>query len=283
MNQQIKITLYKDLIFESVKNETYKSGQIEKGADSAAMQAVYHGQAGDEQYHQRMLERNFHQAVADLESMLPEYLTGDADPVADNLITTQTEGDKVEMLITVSARFNKNLTDPLAKLMAAFVENVMLNIWWTPVNKNKAADYAILTERNIISIRRTFQKKAPSAPTFHFPTAITLRYPILHERDGVPGYLTPDNSETIEPEMLFANPVVINRGSDTEITYSLTGEDGKKCIDDIIVRCDNGCCQTVIDNGRWMAKGIHEGYAIITLFSRHNDKVFAKFAIRVIP
>lgn len=283
MNQQIKITLYKDLIFESVKNETYKSGQIEKGAGEKTVTAVFHEQAGDEAYHLRILERNFSQALAELQTLLPEYLTGDADPVADNLITTHEDGDKVKILITVSARFNKNLTDPLAKLFSAYIENTMLSIWWLSVNNDKATYYASLVERNKNNINRSFQKKAPSAPTYRYPTAITLRYPIVRERDGMPGLLTPDNSETIDPEMLYANPVIITVGADTEISYTLSGEDGKPCVDDIIVRCDNGCCQMVIDGGMWHARGIHDGFTVVTLFSRHNDNVFAKFAIRVVP
>lgn len=282
MNQENKITLYKSLIIESVKNETYKSGQIEKGADAAAIQAVYHGQAGDEQYHQRLLERLFYQSLAELKSQLGEYLTGDADPVADNLITHKEEGDAVIILITVSQRFNPNMVDVLAMLFAAYIENTMLNIWWGPVNTNKANWYIALVERNLQGIRRTFAKKAPSTPTFIFPTAINLKYPILHDRDDIPGYLTPDNSATIEPEMLFNNPFIIKRGADTEISYTLTGEGGKLPVDDIIVRCDNPCCQTVVENGRWHAYGVTPGHAIITLFSRHNDMVFAKFAIRVV-
>lgn len=283
MNQQIKITLYKNLIFETVKNETYKSGQIEKGAGEKTAQAVFHEQAGDEAYHLRILERNYRQAVAELESLLPEYLTGDEDPAADNLISTSEEGDKVEMFITVSERFNKSLVDPLAKLFSAYIENTMLTIWWVPVNNDKASYYSALTDRNLLAIRRSFQKKAPKAPVYHYPTAIILKYPIIGNSDGVPGLLTPDNSnEDVDPIMLFNNPVIIKRGDDTEISYTLTGEDGHSCIDDIIVRCDRDCCRIGIDGGMWHAYGICKGHTIVTLFSRHNDKVFAKFAIRVI-
>lgn len=282
MNQENKITLYKSLIIEAVKNETYKSGQIEKGADAAAIQAVYHGQAGDEQYHKRLLERLFYHSLAELKSQLGEYLTGDADPVADNLITHKEEDDAVIILITVSQRFNPNMADVLAMFFAAYIENTMLNMWWGPVNTNKANWYTTLVERDLQGIRRTFAKKAPSAPSFNYPTAIIVNYPIISEREDVPGFMTPDNSSIIEPEMLFSNPFVMKRGGDTEISYTLTGEDGKLPVDDIIVRCDNPCCQTIIQNGRWHAKGISKGYTVVTLFSRHNDKVFTKFAIRIV-
>lgn len=53
-------------------------------------------------------------------------------------------------------------------------------------------------------------------------------------------------------------------------------------IDDIIVRCDNACCTPAIGrNGQWLVRANSTGFTVVTLFSRHNDQVFAKFAIRV--
>ena len=76
-----------------------------------------------------------------------------------------------------------------------------------------------------------FQKTAPATPVYKFPTAIEIRYPVIPERNNVPGYITPDNKDTMEPYFLYANPLIIGRGQESEISYTLTGEGDKKPVD----------------------------------------------------
>ena len=279
----IKLTLLKSLIIEAVKNETFHKGQFDKAVDEKAITAAYHEQAGNETYQERILGRAFYTNLAVFKTLVTEYVGGGGFDAADN-VTDIEDGDTVNVFINVSDRFNKAFTDPLAKLASDFIINSMLMDWWRPVNKEQASLYAQFIERTTMAIRRCFNKMPPKAPTYKFPTAIILKYPIVDEQNGVPGMLTPDSSPTIPTEVLFQNPWHIGRGDESEITYTLRGESGNdKPVDDIIVRCDGGCCKPFIGHeGSWCLRGIDKGYSIVTLFSRHNDKVFAKFAVRIV-
>ena len=83
-------------------------------------------------------------------------------------------------------------------------------------------------------------------------------------------------------DTLMSYPYIIAAGEETEITYVLSNASGKKPVDDIIVRADDGCCMPCLDEyGRWQVRGIKPGMSVITLQSRHDDRVFARFALRV--
>ena len=284
MSKTIKIQIIHSLAMNSAKNETYQKGVVDKAVKPDLITAAFHEQAGNEAYHEAMLGRYMFSQIELLKTFFSDYLTGGGN-VAEDATIDSTEADGVsEILLKVSDRFNDGYVKTLARLSQKYVEDRMIYLWWHSVSKEFAAIYAGAAEEDLAGIRGCFNKVAPSAPTYDFPTAIELRYPIIPERDHVPGYITPDNRDTIEPEMLFANPWVIGLGSETEISYTLSGEDNRKPIDDIIVRADNTCCQPfIMSNGRWCIRGQQTGYAIVTLFSRHNDQVFNSFAVRVVP
>ena len=126
--------------------------------------------------------------------------------------------------------------------------------------------------------RLVFDKRAPKKPVYLYPTAITLQYPIVQSPD-----IMPDDDNYIDVPTLFSDPFIMKLGQDTEISYVLQGEDGNMPIDDIIVRCDNPqCCQLISSPYGWNMCGTKPGDTVVTLFSRHNDQVFAKFPVRVV-
>lgn len=279
----IRLTLNRPLIIEAVKNETFLRGQMDKAADDKAITLAYHEQAGDDTYHERIIERGLTTALAELLTQLSDYIAPVGFAAADNVTSTY-EGDNIIITLSVSSRFNQGYTDPLAKLAADYITNAILMDWWRPVNEKQSQTYAAFLERNTIAIRRCFNKRPPEMPVYNYPTAIRMLYPLIPERDGINGTLFSDVPEdrAIDPLTLYANPWLITRGDRTEISYTLEGENGADPFDDIIVRCDNPCCRASISpEGQWSIEARKIGVTIVTLFSRHDDQVYAKFAIRV--
>ena len=283
MSKHLKIQIIHSLALNSAKNETYQKGVVEKAVDPKLITAAFHEQAGNEKYHEAMLGRSMFSQIEVLKTFFADYLTGGGN-VAEDATIDSTEADGVtEILLNVSDRFNNGYVKTLARMSQKFVEDRMVYLWWLSVSKEYAAIYNTAAEEDRTIIMNCFHKTAPEAPTYKFPTAIEVRYPIIPEREQMPGFITPDNKDVVMPEMLFANPFIIGIGQESEISYTLTGDDDTKPIDDIVVRADNPCCKTYIDKcGRWGVVGKSLGYTVVTLYSRHDDTVFAKFAIRVV-
>lgn len=272
----IKLSLIKSLIIESVKNETYQKGIFDKATD-ANTAAAYHEQAGDEEYHERMLSRAFYTNLEELKSYLGDYLTSNGATTADN-ICSEEKDDVVAIMLTVSERFNTSYTDTLSKLSAKYIEESMLADWWKPINADRTDFYAQCAEKDLAAIRRCFVKTAPKAPAYNFAEEIEIRFPIL---DGENGISTP--AHEVPADTLMSYPYIIAAGENTELSYVLSNTSGKKIYDDIIVRADDGCCMPCLDEtGGWLVRGIKPGISVITLQSRHDDRVFARFALRVV-
>jgi len=280
MAQVIKITLLKALAVNSAKNETFKTGVIDKAADQKNVTVAYHESAGDDQYDERMLARAFFTQCEMLKTWFSEYLVGGGSPADIPLVSSDETEDSVEITLRVSDRFNLGYVKTLARLGQKYVEDRMVQLWWATSDEKKAAFYAKLAEEDLAGITQCFNKTAPSAPSYNFPDTITLQFPILDQRATIPagspaGYVVPADT-------LMSYPYIIAAGEETEISYVLSCASGKKPVDDIIVRADDGCCMPCLDSlGRWQVRGIKPGISIITLQSRHDDTVFARFALRV--
>lgn len=283
MSKNIKIQIIHSLAVNSAKNETYQKGVVDKAVDPKLIRAAFHEQAGNEAYHEAMLRRFLLTQIEKLKTYFSDYLTGGGSIAEDATIDSTEEDGVTEIVLNVSDRFNDGYVKTLARLSQKYVEDRMVHLWWVPVSKEFASLYAQVAEDDLEGIMNCFHKTAPAAPAYNFPTAIEIRYPIIPERDNTPGYITPDNKDVIQPEMLFGNPWIIGRGEESEISYVLSGEADKKPIDDIIVRSDNPCCMACIgSDGRWCLRGRSTGISIVTLYSRHNDQVFAQFAVRIV-
>lgn len=276
MAQVIKITLLKDLAVNSAKNETFKTGVIDKAADQKNVTVAYHESAGDDQYDERMLARAFFTQCEMLKTWFSEYLVGGGLPADTPLVSSEESEDSVEITLRVSDRFNIGYVKTLARLGQKYVEDRMIHLWWATSDEKKAAFYAKLAEEDLAAITQCFNKTAPAAPAYNFPDNITLSFPIIDQRATVPA------GDTVPADTLMSFPCIIAVGEETEITYILSCTSGKKPVDDIIVRADDGCCMPCLDRlGRWQVRGIKPGISIITLQSRHDDRVSARFALRV--
>ncbi|UKK52160.1 hypothetical protein L6472_06150 [Prevotella sp. E13-17] len=280
--KNIKFTIIKELVINTVKNMTFKNGQVAKGADTANTVSAYHQQAGDEDYHERLLDRGYYTNLESLKASLSDYMVGDGN-LTENPLIDDTEADGVNTIIlSVNERFNDGYVKTLARMASRYIEDSMLSDWYGDSDATKANYFTALAAKDLDSIRRTFSKTPPKAPSYLYPTKITLRYPIIPERDGHPGMASSSDETVIGPQQLFFNPWCITRGETSEISYTLEGEGGKMPIDDILVRCDNTYCSVELDdNGNWLLRGMAAGGTLVTLFSRHNDNVFAKFAVQI--
>lgn len=239
MNQTITLTLVKSLIMNSVKNETFFRGQVEKAADEKTIVQAYHEQAGDETYQERLLERALQTNAADLLTHLSDYLSTSGQSSGDNIIDMDDVNDNLIIQLTVSDRFNKGYTNPLAKLCSKYVEEAMLMDWWKPVNEKQSAVYAQFVEKDLQAIKRCFNKTAPSAPSVPYTTEIRTT----------------------------GSAVCIGVGEEATVTYELS--DG--AVDDIEIRIEDS---TLIGAGRseqgFTIVGKLRGHTYIEMYSRHN-------------
>jgi hypothetical protein len=242
MDQIITLTIIKALVMESVKNETYKRGQFDKALDPKNMAAAYHEQAGDEAYHERILQRSLYSSVEEFKSHLYDYIVADGFSSADNSITSSDDGTNIIITLNVSERFNKSYTQTLARVGAEYITNDMLFLWWTPINEKQASFYAQLVERNLAAIKRCFNKTAPTAPTYQYPTTLEV------------------NGSSID----------IGKGEEHTVTYEIS--DGS--IDDIEVRVED---TKLIGVGRtkegFTIIGKQLGHTYIQLYSRHDQQL----------
>lgn len=242
MDQTIQLTIIKSLIIESVKNETYKRGQFDKALDPKAMAAAYHEQAGDEAYHERIIQRSLYSSVEELKSHLYDYIVADGFSSADNSITSSDDGTNIIISLNVSTRFNKAYTQTLARVGAEYITNDMLFLWWTPINEKQAGFYAQLVERNLAAIKRCFNKTAPVAPTYQYPTSLSV----------------------------VGSAVDIGVGEETTVTYTIS--DG--AIDDIEIRIeDTSICQAGRSQQGFTVIGKRLGHTYVQLYSRHDEQL----------
>ena len=241
MDNTITLTLLKPLIIESVKNETFQKGKFDKAVDQKAISMAYVEQAGNESYHERILERTLYTSLEELKTHLSDYLSSDGGTTADN-ITSSEEGDQIIITLVVGDRFNHGYTDSLAKLSSKYVEECMLMDWWRPINEKQSLLYANFVERDLAAIKRCFNKTAPVAPTYQYTTSLEVE----------------------------ASSIDIGVGEEATVTYIISGG----AIDDIEIRIED---RQICDAGRsregFTIVGRQLGHTYVRLYSRHDESI----------
>ena len=241
MELTIHLTLIKSLILQSVKNETFLRGQVVKAADQKAITEAYHEQAGDEAYQEAILNRGLYTNLEELKTHFSDYLTSTGQSSGDNIYSDES-GDNIVISLVVSDRFNTGYTDSLARLSSKYIEEAMLMDWWKPINEKQSALYAQFIERDLAAIKRCFNKTAPVAPSYQYPTALNVT----------------------------GSSIDIGVGEEHTVTYSIS--DGS--IDDIEVEIED---QHLITAGRsnegFTIIGRQLGHTYIKLYSRHNPEL----------
>lgn len=287
---EIKLVLSKNEILQRVKAKSHIKGVSDMNENESvnSVRKTYTQQAGDDPDSDFLLLSSLRTGVDRFKSIMVDYVisfddnTETADNIHDNLSNTTV--DVFTIFLNVSERFNKAMTQPLTDHASAYVENQMLYDWYLPLAPEVAKNFAAAASAVQIEIMRSVVKIRPKVPTYKYPKEITMRYPIIPDRDGMPGFITPDNKDTIQPEILFGNPWIMGIGQESEISYTLlSDEEGYAPLDDIVVRADNpAVCNIGFNQGKWCCKGVYVGYTVITLYSRHDDSVFTQFAVRIV-
>ena len=287
---EIKLLLSKEEILQKVKAKTKLRGYADMATKENvdAVRYAHNEEAGDDPDSQFLLLSSLRTGLGRFKSVVVEYVVaydGDtvtADNIHDNLDNNTV--DVFNITMEVSERFNTSFTQPLADHAAEYIELQMLYDWYLPIAPELAKNFATAAAATQIEINRCFIKTRPKVPSYKYPSEIIMKYPIIPDRDGFPGYITPTNQATMQPELLFNNPWIIGIGQESEISYTLVSDtEGFKPLDDIVVRADNGnICKVGINKGRWCCKACSVGYTTVTLYSRHDDTVFAQFAVRVV-
>jgi len=237
----ITITLVKSVILTNVKNETFFRGQVVKATDQKLITEAYHEQAGDEAYQEAILNRGLYTNLEELKTHFSDYLTSAGQSSGDNIGSEESEGNIVLTLV-VSDRFNSGYVDSLAKLSAKYIEEAMLMDWWKPINEKQSALYAQFVERDLAAIKRCFNKTAPVAPSYKYPTTLNVPGPAID----------------------------IGVGEECTVTYSIS--DG--AIDDIEVRIeDTHICNAGRTAEGFMIIGKQLGHTWIELYSRHDEEL----------
>jgi hypothetical protein len=241
MDNTITLTLIKPLILESVKNETFQRGKFDKAVDPKAITAAYVEQAGNEDYHERILERTFYTSLEELKTHLSDYLSSNGSTTGDN-IASSISGDNVTITLVVGNRFNHGYTDTLAKLSAKYIEEAMLMDWWRPINEKQSTLYANFVERDLAAIKRCFNKTAPVAPSYKYPTSLDVA----------------------------GSAIDIGIGEEHTVTYAIS--DG--AIDDIeIIIDDAAICEAGRTHEGFTVIGKQLGHTYAQLYSRHNSEL----------
>ena len=159
--KKITLTLYKDLIIEAVKSETYDTGRMDKSADPVKnAPGVLSKQAGGEKHQERLLLRYLKTSVAKFQAQLAEFLDGTQGSVTDTLNATD---NQFKIIFVVNDRINDGLVKPLSSLCEDYLVNSILFSWYQKDNQEFAKSYLIMADNSLQHVRLTLSKTAPTS------------------------------------------------------------------------------------------------------------------------
>lgn len=257
----IKFQIIKSVVIEAVKSTTYLKAKVDSAADENAVKVGFNEAAGDDEVHENMLTHDFQTALEMVKTLLAEYLVPTAQSVGDNIIYyNDKDDDIVEFVLNASRRCNGTLTDTLARLVAKYVEDYMIFQWWTKTTNLKQAEiYQASLAVDEKSIRRCFVLSGPTLPTIPYTQHLTAKVD-GSEEDGAVTIALENKEETL--------------------SYSI--DNG--AIDDIEARSDD---PSVLEIHRspepytFSLNPVNTGVAIVTLFSRHSDKLKVEVEVTI--
>lgn len=240
----IQLTLLRSTIMDAVKSETLITANADRAADDKASRLAYNEAAGDDDFHERKLQRCFITAAEELKTAMSDYVASNHQSSADNAVLMDfSDNAAVKIRLFVSDRFNDAYADSIARLGSDFIINKMIMLWWDGINSNRAQTYLANSERTLGNILRCFNKMPPKPPVYPYTKNISVSTPIV-------------NIVCNKPEVL---------------SYSI--DDGT--IDDIETSSLNNACLRITDKqeGKVSFVGIAPGIATLQLFSRHDTSV----------
>lgn len=244
----IKITLIKSLIVEAVKNVTFLKGKIDE-ANPQLQAMAYNEQAGDDTWHERIIERNLFAGVEKVKSFIIEHLASIGATIGDNDFTLDTDDDQIIILFNVPERFNVAQTSTLSQLMAKCVEDYILYNWYAAINVQQSEVYLKMFDFDAGKLMGSFSKTAPSIPQRKYTSEISVE--AYEDMDGIP-------------------VVTLDMGQDETLTYHIE----QLATDDITaVSLTPELLRIRRSPQGLLLHPLHPGIAKIKLYSIHNDSV----------
>lgn len=158
MSKKMTLILQRSVIIDAVKTDTHIKGTIDKSADVNASRVAYNESAGDDEHHERKLDRTLVASTERLVSEISDMLSGNSEVSSEFSETT------VTIKVDVDSRFNTSFSNTLSRLCSEYITNNMLELWWVAINQNWSQFYGNLCSSNLVSIRKCFNKMAPKAP-----------------------------------------------------------------------------------------------------------------------
>lgn len=239
----IQLTLLRSTIIDAVKSETLITANADRAADEKASRLAYNEAAGDDDFHERKLQRCFITAAEELKTAMSDYVAASHQSSSDNAVLMDfSDNAAVKIRLFVSDRFNDSYVDSLARLGSDFIINKMIMLWWDGINPNRAQIYLANSERTLGNILRCFNKMPPKPPVYPYTKNISV---------------------PVSVSIICNKPGVLS--------YSID----KGAIDDIEASSLNNACLRITDkqDGKVSFFGIAPGIATLQLFSRHDTSV----------
>lgn len=165
----LTLTINKNVVIDAVKTDTHIKGTIDKSMDDNASRLGYNEAAGDDEVHERKLERTFVACSENLVAEISDMLSGNSEVSSDF-----SKSNQVVIKVEVDARFNSSFANTLSRLCSSYIENDMLILWWGAINQNQATFYTQIAAKYLTSIRKCFNKVAPAAPVDSENNEVTI-------------------------------------------------------------------------------------------------------------
>ena len=156
------IEILRSVIIDAVKTDTHIKGTIDKSLNENASRVAYNETAGDEAHHARKIDRAITAYAETLVAEISDMLSGNSD-----ISTSYTDTSKISISVGVDDRFNTSFASTIARLGSEYITNKVLVTWYGAISTgaNQVPFYENLAQVNLNSIRKCFNKKAPTAPT----------------------------------------------------------------------------------------------------------------------
>lgn len=248
---EIRLRIYSGEILQAAKDETYLSGRVALLPDGSNSEYVYNMQAGDEEVHQSKLLRSIRHALDSLKGIFGKYVNDDGSSTGDNITDTFSgSSDYFDIVLDVSERFNTSYTDALAGLSSQYITNYVIGSWWSATNPALSKPYYDEASINQMHINRCFVKRAPSRPVYKYPKSISCAV-------GTGDFVL---------------------GEEVALPYTVTGDAGVVCVDDVLVESSNPLYVKVGGTrGHYTGEllvSIPSGESVsVTLYSRHDPDI----------
>ena len=81
--KKLTLTINKSVVIDAVKTDTHIKGTIDKSMDDNASRVAYNESAGDDEYHERKLDRTFVASSENLVAEISDMLSGNSEVSSD--------------------------------------------------------------------------------------------------------------------------------------------------------------------------------------------------------